>query len=207
MAVAPDGAQLWLVRHGETEWSRDGRHTGRTDLPLTSAGEAQARALGRLLAAQLGGREPYTLCSPLARARRTAELAGLAVAAVDDDLREWDYGDYEGRTTAEIHAQRPGWTLFRDGVPAGETIEHVAERADRVLARALQHLADGPVVLVAHGHISRVIGARWIDAPPQLGGNLLLSTAAPSVLSAQYGEPVIDRWNILTPLAQNGGAR
>lgn len=193
-----DGVALWLVRHGETEWSKAGRHTGRTDLPLTPDGERQARALPALLGDTASA---FVLCSPLRRARATAELAGLHVDAVDDDLAEWDYGDYEGRTGKQIRAEVPGWALFEHGVPNGETIEQVCARADRVLGRAVKHLADGPVVLVAHGHISRVIGARWLGLPPQDGQRLLLGTAAPSLLSVQYGIAAVERWNIPNPAA------
>jgi len=123
---------------------------------------------------------------------------------IDDDLAEWDYGDYEGRTSAEIRADRPGWTLWTDGVPNGERIELVSARADRVIARARASLADGPVVLVAHGHISRVIGARWIALAPQAGANLALGTAAPSVLGFQYDAPVIVHWNLPNPATAEG---
>lgn len=199
-AGLPDGVRLWLIRHGETEWSRDGRHTGRTDVPLTPDGEQQARSVAAVLdavGAALSG--AFVLCSPRTRARQTARLAGLRVDEIDDDLAEWDYGDYEGRTTAQIRTEAPGWTLWHDGVPGGETIEQVAARADRVLARVRLRLAAQAVVLVAHGHISRVLAARWIGLPPAAGGNLLLSTAAPSLLSSQYGEPVISHWNLPNP--------
>lgn len=202
----PDDVALWLVRHGETEWSASGRHTGRTDVTLTAAGEQQARAL----LAMLSGLSPaLVLSSPRRRALHTAELAGLQVDAVDDDLAEWDYGAYEGRTTKEIRSERPGWSLWRDGVPAGEgaeTIEQVSARADRVLARACSALAAGPVVLFAHGHVSRVLGARWIGLPAAAGANLLLGTAAPSLLSTQYGEPVIAHWNLPNPASRGGNA-
>jgi broad specificity phosphatase PhoE len=206
-AAAPDlhdDATIWLIRHGETEWSRTGRHTGTTDIPLTAAGDAQAEALRPLLA---GLHAALVLCSPRRRALDTARLAGLTVDDVDDDLAEWDYGDYEGRTAAEIRVERPGWTLWTGGVPHGETAEQVGARADRVLQRARAHLDEGPVVLVAHGHISRVIGARWIGLPVTAGARLALSTAAPSVLGAQYGVSVIDRWNIPNPADGNGGSR
>jgi probable phosphoglycerate mutase len=200
-AELPDDVQLWLVRHGETEWSRSGRHTGRTDLPLTAAGEDEARGLRAVLA---DVRPALVLCSPLLRARDTARLAGYQDIVIDDDLAEWDYGDYEGRTSAEIRADRPGWTLWTDGVPNGERIELVSARADRVIARARASLADGPVVLVAHGHISRVIGARWIALAPQAGANLALGTAAPSVLGFQYDAPVIVHWNLPNPATAEG---
>ena len=204
--LVPDGAQLWLIRHGQTEWSRDGRHTGRTDIPLTALGEQQAAALAPLFA-QL--RPALVLSSPRQRARRTAELAGLPVDAIDDDLSEWDYGDYEGITSAEIHKTDPGWTIFGAPTPGGETAEQVAERVDRVLTRAATALRDGPVVLVAHGHISRVLGARWIGLAVRGGANLLLDEAAPCMLSAQYGTPVVSHWNRPNPLsdeAQSGDA-
>ena len=194
----PDGAELWLVRHGQTEWSRTGRHTGRTDVPLTGLGERQAAALAPLFDEL---RPALVLSSPRERARRTAELAGLTVDAIDDDLCEWEYGDYEGITSAEIHRTNPGWTIFSAPTPGGETAEQVGERADRVLRRAVSALQDGPVVLVAHGHISRVLGARWIGMPVSGGAHLLLDEAAPCMLSAQYGNPVIAQWNRPNPLA------
>jgi broad specificity phosphatase PhoE len=192
-AAPPDGAELWLIRHGETAWSKSGQHTGRTDVELTDEGRAQARALAPMFA-QL--RPALVLSSPRRRARETAALAGLRVDDVDPDLAEWDYGDYEGRTTADIRRDVPGWTLWTHGVPRGETAAQVAQRADRVIDRARAALPSGPVVLIAHGHISRVLGARWIGLPPTAGGNLALGTAAPSLLGAQHGLPVIDRWNL-----------
>ena len=198
-ATVPDGAQLWLVRHGETEWSRSGQHTGRTDIGLTDAGRAQAVAVGTVLHTALGGHRPYVMCSPLTRARDTAQLAGLVIDEFCDDLREWDYGTVEGQTAAQLRAVTPGWTVFRDGTPGGETVDEVGTRADRALELAAAHCADRPVVLVAHGHICRVIAARWIGLPAAAGAHLLLGTAAPSLLSAQYSVPVIDRWNIANP--------
>jgi broad specificity phosphatase PhoE len=192
----PDGIALWLIRHGETEWSRSGRHTSRTDLPLTARGEKQAVALRELLA---GVQPALVLCSPRRRAVDTAELAGLAVDAVDDDLAEWDYGDYEGLTTAQIRERVPGWSLWTHPVPNGETAAQVSARADRVLRRALPYLDDGPVVLIAHGHISRVIGARWIGLPGVDGQRLALGTAAPSMLGGEHGAPVVQRWNLPNP--------
>jgi probable phosphoglycerate mutase len=194
----PDDVELWLVRHGETEWSANGRHTSTTDLPLTEAGERQARALPELL----GDLAPaLVLSSPRKRAQDTARLAGLTVDEVTEDLAEWNYGAYEGRTGAEIRRDNPTWSLWTDGVPGGESHRHVGERADRVLTRAAVALADGPVVLVGHGHFSRVLGARWIGLPVTGGAHLLLGTAAPSVLGAQYGVPVISRWNLHNPVA------
>lgn len=194
-----DGAQLWLIRHGETEWSRDGKHTGRTDVPLTTHGENQARALQPLLADL---KPALVLSSPRGRALRTAELAGLSVDDVDEDLSEWDYGEYDGRTSAEIHETVPGWTIFTGPVPNGETSEQVRLRADRVLSKAASALADGPVVLFGHGHISRVLGARWVGLPVGAGANLLLKEAAPSLLGAEKGVPVIVYWNRPNPAAE-----
>ncbi|HLY33940.1 MAG TPA: histidine phosphatase family protein [Jatrophihabitantaceae bacterium] len=196
-----EGAELWLVRHGDTEWSREGRHTGVTDLALTAAGERQARALASVLA---DVQPALVLTSPLIRARETARLAGLHVDDIDPDLAEWNYGAYEGRTTSEIRTDNPTWSLWHDGCPGGEIPPQVAARADRVLARAAAALATGAVVLVAHGHISRMIAARWIGLGPGGGAHLLLSTAAPSILSAQYGAPVIDRWNLPNPVPAEG---
>ena len=194
----PDSVQLWLVRHGETEWSAAGRHTGVTDLPLTDAGRRQAAAV-RAIVGDIG--PARVLCSPRRRALDTAQLAGFDVDEILDDLAEWDYGAYEGRTTAEIRDEVPGWTIWADGARGGESPDQVQARADRVLDRAIPALADGPVVLVGHGHFSRALGARWIGLAASAGGNLLLGTAAPSLLGAQYGLPVIDRWNLPNPAA------
>jgi probable phosphoglycerate mutase len=195
-----DGAQVWLIRHGETEWSKSGQHTGRTDLALTPHGEEQARALRPLLA---GLTPALVLSSPRHRAQRTAELAGVTVDAVDPDLAEWDYGEYEGLTTATIREQVPDWSLWTHGVPGGETAAQVGARADRVLARAAAAVADGPVLLFAHGHISRVLGARWIGLGTVDGGRFALGTAAPSVLGSEHHEPVIQQWNLPNPAAQH----
>jgi probable phosphoglycerate mutase len=198
MGHIPDGAELWLVRHGETEWSAAGKHTSVTDLPLTEAGEAQARALAPMLAEL----DPVlVLSSPRTRAAETARLAGLAVDALSEDLAEWNYGEYEGRTTHEIREERPGWSIWTDGPEGGETGEQVADRADRVLKRAEEALSDGPVVLVGHGHFSRALGVRWIEQPIGAGGHLLLGTAAPSILGGQYGVRAIVRWNLPNPAA------
>jgi probable phosphoglycerate mutase len=194
----PDSVELWLVRHGETEWSASGQHTSYTDLPLTEAGRRQAAAVRDVV----GDLSPaLVLCSPRRRAVETADLAGLRVDEITEDLTEWNYGEYEGLTTNQIREQVPDWTIFRDGVRGGETAEQVGERADRVLARAARTLPEGPVVLIGHGHFSRVLGARWIGLPVAAGGNLLLGTAAPSLLGAQYGSPVINRWNLPNPAA------
>ena len=191
--------ELILLRHGETEWSRSGRHTGRTDLPLTREGEAAAAALAPALAAR-----PIlaAFTSPARRAVRTAILAGLTDARVDPDLWEWDYGGYEGRTTAEIRAERPGWYLWRDGVipgdadHPGETIDQVAARADAVLRRVTQLLAEGEVVLVSHGHLLRVLTARWLRLEPQAGRLFRLDTGTLSTLGTEHAEPVISSWNV-----------
>jgi broad specificity phosphatase PhoE len=181
-----------LIRHGETEWSHNGRHTSTTDVPLTDAGRRQARAVG----AALGGRHfALVLTSPMARATETAALAGLGDAAqTTDDLREWDYGEYEGRTTAEIRADVAGWTVWTHPCPNGETIADVARRADRVVATA--RAADGDVALVGHGHQLRVLAARWCDLDPIVGRALLLNTATLSTLSYERETPAIDTWNL-----------
>jgi broad specificity phosphatase PhoE len=191
--------ELILVRHGETEWSASGRHTGRTDIPLTARGEAAARELRPALERRQV-RAVFT--SPAVRARRTADLAGLDGAKQDPDLWEWDYGGYEGRTTAEIRAERPGWKLWRDGVPPGdaehpgETIAEVGARTDAVLSRVRPLLDDGDVALVAHGHVLRVLTARWLGLEPAAGRLFRLDTGTLSVLGTEHGEPVIQAWNL-----------
>ena len=186
-----------LLRHGETEWSRARRHTGRTDLPLTPHGEEQARALSRLVADR-----PFALVlvSPAERARRTAELAGVGRYEVDEDLWEWDYGGYEGLKTAEIQRSRPGWYAWRDGIVPGdephpgETVEDVGRRADKVLARIRS--ADGDVLVVAHAHMLRVLAARWLGLPAAHGRYFRLDTGTYSTLGYEHGdEPVLLRWN------------
>jgi len=195
----PEHAALWIVRHGETEWSASGQHTSITDLPLTAAGRRQAAAVREVL----GEITPaLVLSSPRRRALETAELAGLRVDETTEDLAEWFYGAYEGKTTDEIRAEKPDWTIWRDGPRDGEPSTAVQQRADRALGRAIRSLPDGPVVLIGHGHFSRVLGARWIGLPVAAGGNLLLGTAAPSLLGVQYGLPVIDRWNLPNPAAE-----
>lgn len=183
--------EAWLIRHAETEWSRSKRHTGLTDVPLTEAGREHARALR----AKLGARAwAAVLTSPLARAHETCELAGLGErAVVDADLVEWDYGDYEGITSAQIRETRPDWDLWRDGCPAGEAPGHVAARADRVLARLLA--VDGDVAVFGHGHALRMLGARWIELEPAAGGRLALDTGAVCVLGFEHGRRVLWRWN------------
>jgi broad specificity phosphatase PhoE len=190
--AADQTGRLVLLRHGETEWSRDGRHTGRTDVPLTEDGERDARALAPRLA---GFDFALVLCSPLSRARRTAELAGLDPVD-DDDLLEWDYGAYEGRTTAEILAQRPDWSLWTDGGPGGESPDQVTVRVDRLLARVRPLLSTGDVALVGHGHCLRVVAARWIGLPVDGGALLKLDTATLSELGWEHGRPVVLHWNL-----------
>jgi probable phosphoglycerate mutase len=187
------GHSVFLVRHGETEWSAGGRHTSRTDVELTEAGERAARALGERLA----GREyALVLSSPLRRARDTADLAGFSGRyEVDEDLREFDYGDYEGLTTPEIREQRPDWYLWNDGAPDGETPEQVGARADRVIERVLAALPEGNVVAFAHGHLLRVLGARWIGLGAECGGRLGLDTAALCELGFERENRVLWLWN------------
>jgi broad specificity phosphatase PhoE len=182
--------ELVLVRHGETEWSRDGRHTGATDVPLTEHGREQARALGGALRSRTFAR---VLVSPLSRARETARLGGFEDAEVRDELREWDYGAYEGRTTAEIRRERPGWTLWRDGVPDGETAPDVGARADALLAEVAA--TEGSVLLVAHGHLLRVLTARWLGLAPEDGRLFALDPATLSVLGHERETQVIRLWN------------
>ncbi|MGQ5633968.1 MULTISPECIES: histidine phosphatase family protein [unclassified Streptomyces] len=189
---------LFLVRHGETEWSRSGQHTSFTDLPLTGPGEEQAKSLAPLLT---GRAFALALSSPLGRALRTAELAGLVGVVPEPDLHEWDYGGYEGITTAEIHRTRPGWDLWTDGVPPGpeghpgESPEQVGARADRVLARVSPALEEGDVVLVAHAHFLRVLTARRLGLPPAEGRLFQLATGTVGRLSTEHGRPVIAEWN------------
>ncbi len=188
---SPNAREAVLVRHAETEWSLNGRHTGRTDLPLTDHGRVLAAALReRLRAWQFA----LVLVSPARRARETCELCGLGPEAqVRDELHEWDYGDYEGLTTAEIWERRPGWVLWRDGCPGGESPADVGARADGVVAEIAAN--DGDVAVFSHGHMLRVLGARWIALAPEGGGRLGLSTAAISVLGHERDTAVIGRWN------------
>jgi broad specificity phosphatase PhoE len=185
--------ELWLIRHGETEWSLSGQHTGRTDIPLTDAGRANAVAVGRCLA---GHRFSLVLSSPLERARETCALAGFGDAArIDPDLLEWDYGDYEGRTTAQIRAERPGWNLWTDGVLNGESIQDVAARADAAIALALG--AGGDVALFAHGHLLRILSARWLGLDPAAGRLFALSPGSVSTLGYERDTHVIAGWNFM----------
>jgi probable phosphoglycerate mutase len=187
--------RLVLLRHGATEWSRAGRHTGRTDLPLTADGEAATRAVTPLLAA-LALRDPLVISSPRARARRTAELAGLTVDRVWDDLAEWDYGDYEGLTTGQIRERVPHWTVWTHPCPHGESADAVASRADTVLAVASSRLAERDVVLVGHGHFSRALISRWIDLPVLEGRRFAMSAGAFTVLGFEHETRTIHCHNV-----------
>jgi broad specificity phosphatase PhoE len=187
-------SEVILIRHAETEWSRTGRHTGRSDIPLTDRGREAARALcERLSSTPLA----LTLTSPLSRAAETARLAGL-VAEPEPGLLEWDYGDYEGLTTPQIREERPGWLLWRDGCPGGEDAAAVGARADRVIARVLEAVepaGEATAALVAHGHVLRVLAARWCELDAAAGGRLRLSTGTLSVLGWEREVRVIERWN------------
>jgi broad specificity phosphatase PhoE len=197
----PSKQSVVVVRHGETEWSVALRHTGRTDVALTEAGERDARALGECLGEWTFAR---VLVSPLQRARDTARLAGFGgTAHPRPDLMEWDYGEYEGRTTAEIRTERPDWLLWRDGVPDGESVEHVGERADRVLEEV--RTVEGDVALFAHGHVLRILAARWLGLPPDRGRSLALGTGTIGVLGYERETPVLLRWN--APCALSPGRR
>jgi broad specificity phosphatase PhoE len=189
-------SEIVLIRHGETEWSRSMQHTGTTDLPLLPEGETQAREI----AARLAGREfAAVLSSPMQRALRTAELAGFGDrVVVDEDLRERNYGEYEGRTTKDIRKERPGWDVWRDDLPGGETLEQLAARADRVIERLLA--VDGDALVFAHSHFLRELGARWIGLGPDGGGKLVLGTSAISVLGWERERRVLKRWNLTGPL-------
>jgi broad specificity phosphatase PhoE len=194
--MARKDQKVYLLRHGETEWSLSGKHTGVTDLPLTENGRLAARLLKSVLTTETFA---LILTSPLKRARETCELAGFGeVAKVDPDLVEWNYGEYEGLTTKQIHLTRPGWSIFRDGCPGGEAPEQVASRVDRVLGKV--RATDGNVALFAHGHIFRVFAARWIKLPASYGEHFLLDTATLNVLGHYHDSPALKIWN--APLAQ-----
>ncbi len=184
--------RLFAVRHGKTEWSENGRHTSRTDLPLLPAGVQRAKGLARTISPD---DFELVLCSPLLRARQTAELAGFAIERTEicDDLHEWDYGDYEGLTSPQIHEQDPDWSLWTDGAPGGESPAQVAARADRVIERAIK--ARGDVIAFAHGHILRVLGARWIGLGADGGRLLMLDPATISRLGHEHGQRAIQGWN------------
>lgn len=191
-----DAQRIYLIRHGETEWSRAGKHTGLTDVALTEQGRQTARLLEPVLARE---KIESVFTSPLQRARETCALAGLQeFAAVEPDLMEWNYGEYEGLTTKEIQSARPGWSVFHHGCPGGESPEQVSARADRIIAKV--RASDGNVALFAHGHILRVFAARWIDLPPRYGEHLLLDTATVCVLGYYYDVPALKIWN--APIAR-----
>jgi len=186
-------SRIWLARHGQTAWSLAGKHTGRSDIPLTSEGEEEARKLGlRLQKVAFAA----LLTSPLQRARKTCDLAGFGARAESvPDLMEWDYGAYDGLTSAEIRAKRPGWHLFRDGCPGGEQLADVVARVDRVIARLRS--ATGDTLIFSHCHLLRVLATRWAGIPAELGGHFSLAPASLSILGTDHasGDPVIDRWN------------
>lgn len=185
--------QVYLARHGETEWSLSGQHTGITDIPLTENGRNLAKRLAPVLETE---RFALVLTSPLERARKTCELAGLgAHAEIDRDLMEWNYGEYEGLTPKQIDAQAPGWMIFTDGCPGGESPAQVSARADRLVARVRS--VEGDVALFAHGHIFRVFAARWLGLPAMAGCHFLLDTATLSILSYYRNLPAIRRWNAM----------
>jgi broad specificity phosphatase PhoE len=189
--VAKTGDDAVLVRHGQTEWTLNGRHTGSTDIPLTEEGRREAEAVGRRLA---GRKFALVLSSPLGRALETCRLVGLGdVVQVRDDLREWDYGDYEGLTSVQIREERPDWYLFRDGCPNGETAERVGERVDRVIAEV--RAVDGDAALFGHGHCLRVLAARWLGFAAEDAGRLALSTATMGVLGYEHERPALWLWN------------
>ncbi len=194
------GGRVFLLRHGETEWSRTGKHTGRTDIPLTPRGRALAIAAGDLLRRLRGDAPPaLVLTSPRRRARDTAELAGLDIDRVEQRLAEWDYGDYEGRTTPEIRQQVPGWTVWTHPCPGGETAAQVGARADAVLAEARAALSGGDVMLVGHGHFGRVLAARWIELPATGGVHVAMDAASWAVLGDERGVPRLDQVNLHAP--------
>jgi probable phosphoglycerate mutase len=188
--------ELWAMRHGETEWSVDGRHTSRTDIPLTAHGRQRAKELGEYLK---GTKFAAVLCSPMLRAKETCEIAGFGdVAVVDDGLKEWDYGLYEGRTTKEIQKEIPGWSVWKDPIVGGETLAQVGARADGVIARALAAAGDADgakVALFAHAHILRILAARWIGLAARGGELFALGTGSVSVLGWERETRVIERWN------------
>jgi broad specificity phosphatase PhoE len=184
--------QIYLVRHGETEWSRSGQHTGRTDIPLTDTGRAQAVELGE----RLRGHEfALVLTSPRSRAAETARIAGFGDALRVDDLKEWEYGEFEGRTTDEIRESLPGWTIWQGPWQGGETAEQVGTRVDRVIARCLDGSVRGDSLLFAHGHLLRVLTARWLDQPPSAGAQYALGTATIGILGWERQNRVIETWN------------
>lgn len=192
MSDATPERQIWLVRHGETEWAKSGRHTGHTDIPLTDVGRQQATALAERLA---GHEFALVLSSPRSRALETARLGGFPDAQVDPDLGEWDYGAFEGRTTADIRTEIPDWSIWTGPWQGGETVDDVGARADRVIERCLDPRVDGDAVLFAHGHLLRVLAARWIGLPADGGRHFALSTGTIGILGWDRANPVIETWN------------
>ena len=188
--------RIALIRHGQTTWSATGQHTSVTDLDLTEDGVEQAESIPTLLEG-LHIKPVTVFCSPRLRARRTAELAGMTITETVEDLAEWNYGEYEGRTSKEIHVDRPGWNIFADGAPGGESPQQVSDRADRALARAAAALPDGDVVLVAHGHMSRVLAARWVELAVIQGSLLMMNPAAVTVLGTYHERPCIEHANVV----------
>jgi len=190
-------AQIYLIRHGETKWSLSGQHTGRTDLPLTEHGVLQAQHIGKLLS---GTTFSQVLVSPLQRARRTCELAGLGAAArVQENLSEWNYGDYEGRTPADIRVRRPSWDIYRDGAPGGESADQVSARADAVIVELRAMV--GRIAIFSHGQFLRALAVRWIDLPIQQGGHFDLDTGSISILGYEHNNlraPTIFLWNAVS---------
>ncbi len=194
--AGPHEHPLFLLRHGHTEWSATGRHAGRTDLPLTAVGERQAHAAGRTYALMSDDSSAVVLSSPLRRARHTAELAGLEVSEVSEDLVEWDYGDFEGMTTPEIRERVPGWTVWTHPIPGGESADAVRARADRVLGRLRSTLSDRPVVLVGHDDFGRVLISRWLELDTAAGRFFRFDPASITVLGSQRGVPQIRHLNV-----------
>jgi probable phosphoglycerate mutase len=193
--------QIYLVRHGETEWSLSGQHTGRTDIPLTNVGRAQARAIGRRLT---GHRFALVLTSPRSRAAETARLAGFTEARPDNLLGEWDYGAFEGRTTADIQRDIPDWSIWTGPWHGGETVRQVSARADRVIARCLDPEVDGDALLFSHGHFLRVLAARWVGLSGRHGAHLALATATLGVLGWERTNHVVESWNEACHLGSEG---
>ena len=191
MSAEPE-RQIYLVRHGDTEWSRSGQHTGRTDIPLTDSGRRQAVELGERLRRH---EFELVLTSPMSRAAETARIAGFGDAARVDDLHEWDYGEFEGRTTDEIRESIPGWSIWQGPWPGGETAEQVGARVDRVIARCLDPAIRGDSLLFAHGHVLRVLTARWLGQSPSMGGRYALGTATIGILGWERSNRVIETWN------------
>jgi probable phosphoglycerate mutase len=196
LALPPMSSRLVLLRHGATEWSQSGQHTGRTNIPLLDTGRRQAEAVGAFLRGSGLTEFAQVLTSPLIRASDTCALAGFE-GEVDPDLSEWDYGAYEGLTTAEIQQRRPGWDLWSDGVPEGETAAEVGRRADRVVERARS--VAGDTLAVAHGHLLRVLAARWLGLPPAAGRLFILDAGALSILSSEHDRSAVLRWNLVNP--------